>query len=302
MLPFTGNPLNRHSDKRGDAVWMAEHLAGAKILPVWQTQVLVTGSPVLKAAAVPLAAVQALAAPKAACVFLGVEDGDLAGDTAVFAFDVTESVDAPAALAAYGEFRDLRAASLSLRRKDLAILSQAKGMIEWHDRHGFCARCGTRSEIADAGTKRICPLCAAEHFPRTDPAVIMLASYGDKCLLARNAKWTTDFYSCLAGFMEPGESIEEAVRRELFEEAGVVAGAVRYHASQPWPFPAALMIGCYAEVSSDALTLDPSEIADARWYTRGEACALLDGQIEGHRGPMKAAIAYHLIKGWVEGE
>ncbi len=300
MLPFTGNPLDRRSDKRADTAWVAERLVGARILPVWQTQVLVTGEPVLKAASVPITVAETLAVPKAPCVFLGMEDGDLGGGQAVFALDVSEHLEAPDVLKPYGEFRDLRVASLALRRKDLAILSQAKGMIEWHSRHTFCSRCGARTETTEAGTKRVCPLCAAEHFPRTDPAVIMLATHGERCLLARNANWTADFYSCLAGFMEPGESIEEAVRRELFEEAGVVAGAVRYFASQPWPFPAALMIGCYADCDGDTLKLDPTEIADAAWYTRDEARALLDGQIEGRRGPMNAAIAWYLIKGWVD--
>lgn len=295
MLPFTGNPLDRRSDKRSDTAWVAEQLRKARVLPVWQTQVLVTGTPVLKAASVPAGMIGSLAAPGAVLVFLGLDV-----ETPVFALDVSDNPDAPDQLKPYGEFRDLRIASLLLRRHDLAILSQAKGMLEWHARHGFCARCGTRTDIADAGTKRICPLCAAEHFPRTDPAVIMLATSGERCLLARNVNWTPDFFSCLAGFMEPGESIEEAVRRELFEEAGIVAGAVRYFASQPWPFPAALMIGCYAEAESETLTLDPTEIADAVWYTKDQARVLLDGGIEGRRGPMKAAIAYHLIKTWVE--
>jgi NAD+ diphosphatase len=290
MLPYTGNPLDRRSDKRADTAWLAEMLKTARILPVFQGQVLVTGSPVLKAAVLPLESCAGLTAPGAPLVFLGTDE-----EIAYFALEIAQ----PEGFAAAGEFRDLRGASLFLRRKDLAILSQAKGMLEWHARHGFCSRCGAKTEIADAGTKRVCPLCSAEHFPRTDPAVIMLATYGECCLLARNVNWTPDFYSCLAGFMEPGESIEEAVRRELNEEAGVVAGRVRYVASQPWPFPAALMLGCYAEAESDVLTLDPGEIADAVWYTRAEARALLDGQIENRRGPMKAAIAWHLIDGWV---
>jgi NAD+ diphosphatase len=299
MLPFTGSPLDRRSDKRSDPAWVAERLATARVLPLWQGQVLLTGGPVLKAAAVPLEVAQTLVTPQGVMVFLGLEEGDIGEGRAVFAFDVSGSPDAPEMLKTFGEFRDLRTSSLVLRRKDLAILSQAKGMIEWHSRNGFCARCGARTEVADAGTKRVCPLCGSEHFPRTDPAVIMLATYGERCLVARNVNWTPDFYSCLAGFMEPGESIEEAVRRELHEEAGLVTGAVRYFASQPWPFPAALMMGCYAEAESDVLKLDPTEIADAVWYTRDEARALLEGQIEGRRGPMKAAIAWHLIDGWV---
>jgi NAD+ diphosphatase len=295
MLPFTGNPLNRRSDKRGDAPWLTARLATARILPLWRGSVLTTGSPVLKAAAIPLAAADVLA-PAGVKVFLGLD-----GETGVFAVDVSESEEAPAALAPFGEFRDLRPASLMLRKKDLAILSQAKGMIEWHAKNRFCPACGTATLIADGGNKRVCPACHTEQFPRTDPAVIMLATHGERCLLARNVKWTPDFYSCLAGFMEPGESLEEAVRRELFEEVGLIAGPVRYAASQPWPFPAALMIGCYAECETTDLTLDPAEIADAVWMTRREVQDLLTGAIEGRRGPMKSAVAWHLVHGWVEG-
>jgi len=296
MLPFTGNPLDRRADKRADIPFLAEAFAKARVLPLWRLNVLVTGAPVLKAAYITPETVQALSVPGAPLVFLGLDE-----ETPYFALDVSKSDDAPEVLAQYGEFRELRAASLVLRRRDLAVLSQAKAMIDWHARHGFCPRCGAKTEIADAGSKRVCPLCAAEHFPRTDPAVIMLATCGERCLLARNVNWTADFYSCLAGFLEPGESIEEAAARELYEEAGVVADSVRYFASQPWPFPGALMIGCYAECSSEVLKLDPSEIADAVWMTREEARALLDGKIEGRRGPMKTAIAWHLIDGWVRG-
>ncbi len=295
MLPFTGNPLDRRSDKRGDMAWLAEQHQAARVLPLWRLNVLVAGTPLLSAAALPHALAKALAAPDAASVFLGLD-----GEVPLFALDVSGTAEAPEALKQYGEFLELRAAAPSLRRKDLAILSQAKAMLDWHGRHHFCARCGAATLSGEAGYKRSCPRCQAEHFPRTDPAVIMLATCGDKCLLARNVSWSGDFYSCLAGFMEPGETIEEAVARELYEEAGVRAKNVRYAASQPWPFPAALMIGCYAEVESLELRLDPTEIADAEWYDKDQARALLADEIEGRRGPIKIAIAHHLIKGWLD--
>jgi NAD+ diphosphatase len=293
MLPFTGNPLNRRSDKRGDAAWVAARLATGRILPLWQEQVLVKGETGLTAAAVPGAAVLSLAGPGAVCVLLGLE-----GEEALFALDVPAA--AGEALQEFGQFRDLRAAAPFLRKKDLAILSQAKAMMEWHKRNGFCPGCGAPTVPGDAGYKRVCPKCGTEHFPRTDPAVIMLATSGQECLLACNTKWSADFYSCLAGFMEPGETIAEAVRRELYEEVAVEAGAVRFCASQPWPFPAALMIGCYAEVEKKELRLDPVEIADAQWFDKKTALDLIEGRLEGRRGPMKVAIAYHLIKEWAE--
>ncbi len=296
MLPFTGNPLNRRSDKRPDAAWIAERLRQARILPLWRLQVLVSGEKRLSAAHVSQTVGDDLAAADAACVYLGDD-----GDVPLFALDVSARENAPDALKPYGEFRELRGASLFLRKKDLAILSQAKALIDWHQRHGFCPRCGAATVIAEAGYRRDCPRCSAQHFPRTDPAVIMLATHGDACLLARNTNWVANSYSCLAGFMEPGESIEEAVRRELFEEAGVVAGNVRYVASQPWPFPAALMIGCYAETDSRELKLDPAEIADAKWFDKDTARKHLHGELEGYRAPMPASISYHLLKGWVEG-
>jgi len=295
MLPFTGNPLNRLSEKRPDGAWIAEKWREGRILPLWNLQVLTRGEGVLGAAFIPPALGNELAAD-GVCVFLGLD-----GETALFALDVSVAENAGEVLQAYGEFRELRGAAPFLRKKDLAILSQAKALIDWHQRHGFCARCGAPTVVGDAGYKRVCPGCGAEHFPRTDPAVIMLATHGEECLLARNVNWSADFYSSLAGFVEPGESIEEAVRRELFEEAGVVAGKVSYCASQPWPFPASLMIGCYAECESKDLTLDPSEIADAMWFDKKTALALLNGEIEGRRGPMKVAIAYHLIRSWAEG-
>jgi NAD+ diphosphatase len=293
MLPFTGSPLNRLSEKRPDAAWIADKLHAGRILPLWQQQVLVRGEKLLGAASVPHEVVSPLAAPGAACVFLGLD-----GEEALFALDVSAAENAGEALKQHGAFRELRASAPFLRKKDLSILSQSKALIEWHVRHGFCSRCGAATAIGDAGYKRSCPRCEAEHFPRTDPAVIMLATHGEECLLACNKNWSPEFYSTLAGFVEPGESIEEAVRRELFEEAGVVAGKVAYCASQPWPFPSSLMIGCFAECESKELKLDPNEIADAMWFDKKTALDLIEGRIEGRRGPMKVAIAYHLIREW----
>ncbi|HEY0281593.1 MAG TPA: NAD(+) diphosphatase, partial [Rhizomicrobium sp.] len=173
-------------------------------------------------------------------------------------------------------------------------------LIDWHQRHGFCPKCGAPTVSTDAGNKRVCTACQSEHFPRTDPVVIMLATKGDLALLGRNRNWPPDFFSAPAGFVEPGESIEEAVRRELFEETGVVAGAVSYFASQHWPFPSQLMIGCFAACDRSDLNLDGSELAEARWFDRASAKALLAGEVKGLRGPVPFAIAHHLIKAWAE--
>jgi NAD+ diphosphatase len=295
MLPFTGNPLNRASEKRPDAAWIeaARRDPATRILPLWQLQALTAGESPLRAALLPPDLADQITGAGAACVFLGLD-----GEAALFALDVSATGNVSEMLKPYGEFRELRAAAPFLHHHDLAILSQAKALIDWHARHGFCARCGASTVLADAGYKRVCTKCQTEHFPRTDPAVIMLATHGGHCLLGRNKNWPPEFYSALAGFVEPGESFEEAVRRELFEEAGVVAGKVSYVACQPWPFPSSLMIGCFAECESKSLKLDPNEIADAVWYDRKSALDLLDGKIEGRRGPFSVAIAHHLIRVW----
>jgi NAD+ diphosphatase len=184
-----------------------------------------------------------------------------------------------------------------------AMLAAAKALMNWHARHRFCSNCGSPTEVAVAGWRRDCPVCKAIHFPRTDPVVIMLAVDGDACLLGRQPRFPKGMYSALAGFVEPGETIEAAVRREVREEAGVVCRAVQYFASQPWPFPASLMIGCFAEAESRKLEIDQVELEDARWFSRHEAIALVERRHpDSLTAPTPMAIAHHLLKRWAYNE
>jgi NAD+ diphosphatase len=294
MIPFTGNPLNRLSEKRAEESFIAEklHAGDSLVLPFFQTMPLIDGDP---PAPFFLPPGQCGLTGSDLTVFLGMREG-----RAVFALDIGEDAARAEWLTGFGKFLDLRSAAPLLPLPDLTIASQGKGLLEWHARSKFCGRCGAPTSSHDGGNKRVCSRCGVEDFPRTDPAVIMLATHGEHCLLGRNVKWTPDFLSTLAGFVEPGESLEEAVARELHEEAGVIATSVRYFASQPWPFPAALMLGFFAEVESKALTLDPAEIAEALWFTKDEARALLAGTMPGRRGPSTAAIANFLIRAWAK--
>jgi NAD+ diphosphatase len=185
----------------------------------------------------------------------------------------------------------------------LPPLAEAKAMILWHSRHRFCSNCGAATVSFDGGWRRDCPACQAQHFPRTDPCVIMLAVKGERCLLGRSPRFVPNVWSTLAGFVEPGESIEDAVRRETIEEAGIVCGRVAYFASQPWPFPMSLMIGCHAEALTDTITVDTTELEGARWFERDEVAAMLLRQHpDGLLTPPPFAIAHHLIRAFVEGE
>lgn len=186
----------------------------------------------------------------------------------------------------------------------LGPLGEAKALLFWHRRHRFCAHCGERTTLASAGWRRDCSGCNAQHFPRTDPVAIMLAVRGDYCLLGRQQRFAPGVVSCLAGFIEPGETMEDAVRRELFEEAGIQVGAVRYLCSQPWAFPSSLMIGCIAESTTEALVVDTEELEMARWFSRDEARAILTAtHPDGVICPPPIAIAHHLIRAWaVDGE
>lgn len=195
----------------------------------------------------------------------------------------------------------LMAALHALAPGEAATYAAARSVIDWHVRHRFCANCGTVTALFRAGWGRKCPTCATEHFPRVDPVVIMIAEHDGRALLGRGKNWPAGRYSALAGFMEPGESIEEAVAREIVEESGVRVGKVRYIASQPWPFPSSLMMACIAEAEDDAITIDPHELEDAMWVPREMVRAVLRGEDGPFIAPPPYAIAFTLLTEWAKG-
>jgi NAD+ diphosphatase len=301
MIAFSGNPLDRASEKRSDKAWLAakRREANAHVLPLWKLQPLLLGpeaSEDIKLGFLEGTLASGLGAPDAVEVFLGLD-----GETPYFARDISALTDPLAAsLASHGHFRDARSAAGLLPASDIAILGQAKALIDWHKRHGFCANCGSPTAIADGGYRRLCPVCKAEHFPRTDPVVIMLVTVGEHCLLGRNKRFAGGHYSTLAGFIEPGETIEEAVKREVYEEVRVRVTSVRYFASQPWPFPSNLMIGCFAQSEGTDIQVDGNEIIAARWFDRATVKRLINGDSDEVSLPRFDAIALHLIRHWAE--
>jgi NAD+ diphosphatase len=232
-------------------------------------------------------------------VLLGLREG-----IAHFAVDVSPLAEPEQTLGVAGvaKFQEPRAIAALLPVGEGGILAQARSLVDWHVRHRFCSTCGARTKSGEGGYQRACPDCSAQHFPRTDPVVIMLVARGDACLLGRQAAWPPRMFSALAGFVEPGETLEEAVRREVLEEAGIEVAGVRYHSSQPWPFPASLMIGCIAEAASEAIRIDPGELSEARWFSRDEIKQALAQPGTGDLFvPPPMAIAHHLIRAFAEG-
>ncbi|MBM0170301.1 NAD(+) diphosphatase [Altererythrobacter sp. C41] len=189
----------------------------------------------------------------------------------------------------------------TLAPEELALYGGARSLIDWHARHRFCATCGGQTKLAKGGWQRNCESCGAQHFPRTDPVTIMLVEHEGRLMLGRGLGWPEGRFSALAGFVEPGESIEEAVAREVFEESGVRVRDVTYVASQPWPFPSQLMIGCHSHTDDDKLTIDATEMAEVRWFTHEDVAAALAGSDEASfTAPPPHAIAHHLIHWWLE--
>jgi NAD+ diphosphatase len=231
-------------------------------------------------------------------VFLG-----LIGNVPRFGFGLDAQAIEPLKARDDLKITDLRSIAVQglVDAQHLPPLSEAKALLGWHARHRFCPNCGSPTQAVQAGWRRDCPVCGAEHFPRTDPVVIMLVIAGERALLGRSRRFAPTMWSCLAGFAEPGETIEEAVRREVLEEAGIGCGRVKYFASQPWPFPSSIMIGCHAEALSETIVVDREELEDARWFTREELAAMLMRQHpQGLTTPPPVAIAHHIIRDYVE--
>lgn len=208
-----------------------------------------------------------------------------------------EIVDADA-LGDLGVFEELRPAAPRLEANKLPIIGTARALFEWHSRNRFCANCGAASRVVEAGWVRKCDACAAEHYPRVDPVCIMVPTFGEKCFLGRQKTWPRGMHSALAGFIEPGEAIEEAVARETLEEAGLRVLHVEMHSTQPWPFPHSLMIGVLCEVENDQATVDTTELESGRWFTREEARLLIAGKHPDAWAPPPFAIAHQLLKTW----
>jgi NAD+ diphosphatase len=298
---FGGNPLDRVSERREDREWIG------KLLDDPETRVLALRDlkPFTRAGAAPALDWQPVAPWRsqieagASLIFLGLGDG-----RAHFAIDATGAAVAPDIDT---ELIDVRALAPAIATGEAAILAEARSLLDWHARHRFCAQCGSSTRVASAGWVRRCPDCRASHFPRTDPVVIMLAIHGERALLGRNRRRAGARFSCLAGFVEPGETLEEAVRREVREESGIRCGRVRYLAAQPWPFPSSLMMGFLAEALTEEITVDPEELAEARWFSRDEIRAMVERAASGPDDstqvsvPAPIAIAHHICRRWSNG-
>ena len=304
---FAGNPLDRAEVERRDENWIAEQArdSSSRFLPMRGPNVLVnadaTGNGETALGWVGWQDLEPHVAD-ASPLLLGLQDG-----ITHFAIDLSKDEPAANALEATGGYRfeEARAAAENLLSgAEAGIMAQGRAQVNWHNRHGFCSVCGQPTEIRRGGQKRECPACKTEHFPRTDPVIIMVVYDGDRCLLgqSRGRLQAMNRYSALAGFMDQGEAIEEAVSREVMEEAGIRVRRVRYHSSQPWPFPSSLMIGCHAEADTTSINMDDEEMTDVQWFDRSEVLLALEEKSEKLRLPGPIAIAHHIIKAWAYGE
>ena len=298
-LGYTDSPLVRATEQRSEAAvaaLAADARAGGYVVG---GELIGWKKATPNEALFSLAEAQALARPTET-VFLGLADG-----APRFGFGIAPEIAVALKERADLLVTDLRSIAVQglTAAEHLPPIAQAKAVLHWHARHRYCSNCGMLTESIDAGWRRDCPHCKTQHFPRTDPVVIMLAVDGDDCLLGRSPRFAPTMWSCLAGFIEPGETIEEAVRRETLEEAGIACGRVRYLASQPWPFPMSLMIGCVAQALGREIVLHDKELEAARWFSRDEAASMLTRRHAGGlTAPPPVAIAHHIIRAWIENE
>jgi NAD+ diphosphatase len=287
---FSGSPLDRAGARRTDEAWVRALLEAesSRAIGVTADGVLVSDGEEPRLARLPLAAFH-----RSEPLLLGLEPGG----AALFAVDARGLDALPPGVVAVG----LRDAGALLSHGEGGVIAQATGLVNWHRRHPRCSVCGAATEVAEAGYVRHCPSCGAQHHPRTDPVVIMLVVDGDRALLGRQARWPRGRYSALAGFVEPGESLEEAVAREVQEEAGVAVRGVRYASSQPWPFPSSLMLGFFAEYAGGEPAPSDRELEDVRWFPRQELAGIRAGTVDGLHMPPPIAIARRLIDEWLDG-
>ncbi len=295
---YAGNPLDRGDRQRRDENWIRDTAmdSTSRFLPLRELDVLIAEGSQPSLGWLAVGDLERLGVD-ANPIFLGLLE-----ETAYFAVDVSSYDSAARELVEDVDrrFEDARSATEVLSASDSGIVAQARAQLNWHNTHGFCSTCGHQTVVGRGGQVRVCSKCGREHFPRTDPVIITVVSDGDRCLLGQShgRLSRTNMYSALAGFMDQGESIEEAVAREVMEEAGIRVENVRYHSSQPWPFPSSLMIGCHADAATTDISIDPEEMADVRWFHREEVLLALEEKSANLKVPGRIAIAHHLIKAW----
>ena len=295
---FTGYGLDRVHRQLQDAAWVTSQLAhpDTRFLPVWKLQHLIASGESLCPVMLDRTAAEALLPQADSVTLLGITDGRM-----VVALDLPATAPPPASLAALGEFRSLRQIGAVLNHSESGILAYARAMAYWHRQHRFCGVCGAPTESREGGHLRVCtnPACKQPHFPRTDPAIIVQTTRNDHILLGRQPHWGKGRYSNIAGFVAPGESLEDAVLREVREETGVRVETVDYFASQPWPFPSSLMLGFVAKAAEDAvICCTDGELEDVRWFTRAEIRRGLEAGTLSL--PSQISISFHLIEDWFD--